>query len=213
MSPRRTRAEQREHTRFCLVQAATKVFSTRGYEKASLDEVAEEAGFTKGAVYSNFKGKEDLFLATIDAHFDRRLESIKRVLADDHDEEGKAHAAGMDFMRQLNEDPEYFRLFFEFWGYAQRNPEVRKKFLPAVQRFRRALAEVFQTKSELGMPMQVPAEELAAMLIAMAAGVAMERELDPAAVPDDMYARMLQLFFYGMAAEREAEAAPSAVSA
>jgi len=211
VSPRRrTRAEQREHTRLCLVKAAAKVFSRRGYEKASLDEVAEEAGFTKGAVYSNFKGKEDLFLATIDAHFDQRLESIKRVLADDHEEEGKAHAAGMDFMEQLNSDPEYFRLFFEFWGYAQRNPSVRKKFLPRVQRFRAALAELFETKSALGMPMQVPSEQLAAMLIAMAAGVAMERELDPKAVPDDMYARMLQLFFHGMAAERDEQSAAAA---
>ena len=201
MSPRRlTRAEQREHTRVCLVEAATKVFSRRGYERASLDEVAEEAGFTKGAVYSNFKGKEDLFLATIDRHFERRLESVKRVLAEDQDE-GKAHAAGMDFMDQLNSDPEWFRLFFEFWAYAQRNPTVKKKFQPRVARFRHALAEIFDAKAKLGMPMAVPPEQLASMLIAMAAGVAMERELDPASVPNDMYARMLELFFGGMSAE------------
>ena len=201
MSPRRlTRAEQREKTRYCLVEAATKVFSRRGYDKASLDEVAEEAGFTKGAVYSNFKGKEDLFLATIDAHFERRLEAIRRVLAEEPDEEGTAYAAGMDFMNQLNEDPEYFALFFEFWAYAQRNPAVKRKFLPRVQRFRAALAELFEAK-DVEMPM--PPEQLAAMLIAMAAGVAMERELDPKAVPHDMYARMLQYFFRGMFAPDE----------
>ena len=201
MSPRRlTRAEQREKTRGCLVEAATKVFSRRGYDKASLDEVAEEAGFTKGAVYSNFKGKEDLFLATIDAHFERRLEAIRRVLAEEPDEEGTAYAAGMDFMNQLNEDPEYFALFFEFWGYAQRNPAVKRKFLPRIQRFRAALAELFEAK-DVEMPM--PPEQLAAMLIAMAAGVAMERELDPKAVPHDMYARMLQYFFRGMFAPDE----------
>ena len=201
MSPRRlTRAEQREKTRGCLVEAATKVFSRRGYDKASLDEVAEEAGFTKGAVYSNFKGKEDLFLATIDAHFERRLEAIRRVLAEEPDEEGTAYAAGMDFMNQLNEDPEYFALFFEFWAYAQRNPAVKRKFLPRIQRFRAALAELFEAK-DVEMPM--PPEQLAAMLIAMAAGVAMERELDPKAVPHDMYARMLQYFFRGMFAPDE----------
>ena len=148
MSPRLTRAEQRENTRGCLVKAAAKVFSSRGYEKASLDEVAEEAGFTKGAVYSNFKGKEDLFLATIDAHFEERLQAIKRVMAAEPDEQGTAHAAGMDFMNKLNADPEYFVLFFEFWAYAQRNPGVKKKFLPRVQRFRSALAEVFEAKSD-----------------------------------------------------------------
>jgi AcrR family transcriptional regulator len=211
MSPRRlTRAEQRERTRYCLIEAARKVFSRRGYDKASLDEVAEEAGFTKGAVYSNFKGKEDLFLATVDAHFEERLEAIKRVLAEEPDEEGTAHAAGMDFMNQLNSDPEYFALFFEFWNYAQRNPAVKRKFLPRVQRFRAALAELFEAK-DVEMPM--PTEQLAAMLIAMAAGVAMERELDPKAVPDDMYARMLQYFFRGMfAVEEDRVAAPAATA-
>jgi AcrR family transcriptional regulator len=209
MSPRRlTRTEQREKTRMCLVEAATKVFSRRGYDKASLDEVAEEAGFTKGAVYSNFKGKEDLFLATIDAHFDERLEAVKRVLAEEPDERGTAHAAGMDFMSRLNEDPEYFRLFFEFWAYAQRNPAVKRKFLPRVQRFRAALAELFEAKD---VEMPLPADHLAAMLIAMAAGVAMERELDPKSMPDDTYALMLQFFFRGMFAVDEDEAVTATV--
>ncbi len=207
MSPARlTRAEQREKTRTCLVQAAAKVFSRRGYDKASLDEVAEEAGFTKGAVYSNFKGKEDLFLATIDAHFEQRLESVRRVMRADPDEQGTAYAAGMDFMNQLNADPEYFALFFEFWAYAQRHPAVKRKFLPRVQRFRSALADLFEAKSQDGLELPMPAEQLAAMLIAMAAGVAMERELDPKAVPDDMYAVMLQFFFRGMLAQDEAPA-------
>lgn len=213
MSPARlTRAEQREKTRTCLVAAAAKVFSRRGYDKASLDEVAEEAGFTKGAVYSNFKGKEDLFLATIDAHFEQRLESVKRVMREEPDEQGTAHAAGMDFMNQLNADPEYFSLFFEFWAYAQRNPAVKRKFLPRVQRFRSALAEVFEAKSQDGLELPMPSQQLAATLIAMAAGVAMERELDPKAVPDDMYARMLQYFFRGMlAVEDEPADAAAAV--
>ena len=214
MSPRRlTRVEQREHTRTCLVQAAAKVFTRRGYDNASLDEVAEEAGFTKGAVYSNFKGKEDLFLATIDAHFEERLASIKRVMQEDPGEEGIAHAAGMDFMQKLNADPEYFALFFEFWAYAQRNPAVKRKFLPRVQRFRSALAELFEAKSETGFELEIPTEQLASMLVAMAAGVAMERELDPKAVPDDMYALMLQFFFRGLTADAQqasrVEAAPA----
>ena len=213
MSPRLTRAEQRENTRGCLVKAAAKVFSRRGYEKASLDEVAEEAGFTKGAVYSNFKGKEDLFLATIDAHFEERLQSIKRVMQEEPDEQGTAHAAGMDFMDKLNRGSGYFALFFEFWAYAQRNPAVKRKFLPRVQRFRSALAELFEAKSDAGLELPMPSEQLASMLIAMAAGVAMERELDPKAVPDDMYALILQFFFRGMLAGDEEPAAGDRVTA
>jgi AcrR family transcriptional regulator len=204
VSPRRlTREEQREKTRTCLVAAAAKVFTRRGYDKASLDEVAEEAGFTKGAVYSNFKGKEDLFLATIDAHFEERLAAVRRLMSEEPGEEGTAHAVGMDFMNDLNADPEYFALFFEFWAYAQRNPAVKRKFLPRVQRFRSALAELFEAKSDAGLELPMPAEQLAGMLIAMAAGVAMEREFDPKSVPDDTYAVMLQYFFRGMLAGDE----------
>ena len=212
MSPRRlTRAEQREKTRTCLVEAAAKVFTRRGYDKASLDEVAEEAGFTKGAVYSNFKGKEDLFLATIDAHFEERLESIKRVMQEEPDEQGTAHAAGMDFMDKLNRDPEYFALFFEFWAYAQRNPRGEEE-VPAA-RAALPLGARGAVRGEVGCGPRAadPAEQLASMLIAMAAGVAMERELDPKAVPDDMYAVMLQYFFRGMLAGDE-EPAPAAVA-
>ena len=84
---------------------------------------------------------------------------------------------------------------------------MKKKFLPRVQRFRAALAELFEAKSEVGLELPIPSEQLASMLIAMAAGVAMERELDPKAVPDDMYAVMLQNFFRGMLAGDEAPAA------
>ena len=207
MPPRLTRKEKQAHTRSCLLESAARVFTHRGLQQASIDEVAEEAGFTKGAVYSNFKGKEDLFLATIDAHFEERLRSIRRVMQEEPDEQGTAHAAGMDFMNKLNADPEYFALFFAFWAYAQRNPSVKKKFLPRVQRFRSALAEVFETKSDdTGIELPIPNEQLASMLIAMAAGVAMERELDPKSVPDDMYARILQFFFRGMLAEDDAPA-------
>src|SRR5436305_3029120 len=62
LTPERRRAMTREH----LLEAAAIVFARNGYHGASLDEVAAAAGFTKGAVYSNFKSKEDLFLALID---------------------------------------------------------------------------------------------------------------------------------------------------
>jgi hypothetical protein len=79
-----------------------------------------------------------------------------------------------------------------------------------VQRFRAALAELFEAKSDSGLELPIPSEHLASMLIAMAAGVAMERELDPKAVPDDMYALMLQFFFRGMLAGDEQPAGAAA---
>ena len=63
---RLTRAESRQRTRDQLIDSAAKVFAERGYHAASIDEIAEDAGFSKGAVYANFPTKEQLFLAVMD---------------------------------------------------------------------------------------------------------------------------------------------------
>ena len=70
---RLTRKQRQEHTRSCLLEAAGRVFARRGLTQASVDEVAADAGFTKGAVYANFGSKEELFLAMLDVRFAHRL--------------------------------------------------------------------------------------------------------------------------------------------
>ncbi|WP_237449950.1 TetR/AcrR family transcriptional regulator [Nocardiopsis alba] len=63
---RKTRAEQKQETRNALIEAGLLTFSRDGYHGASLEEIADTAGFSKGAVYSNFGGKSELFLAVLD---------------------------------------------------------------------------------------------------------------------------------------------------
>jgi len=70
---RLTRKEQQARTRAGLMDSAARVFSRRGLERASVDEIAEDAGFTKGAFYANFTSKEEIFLAMLDARFADRL--------------------------------------------------------------------------------------------------------------------------------------------
>ena len=77
--PARRRREKREEVRSRLVAAAVGVFSERGYEGASLERVAEAAGFSKGAVYSNFSGKDELFFELVSAHIDERIEAVRKV--------------------------------------------------------------------------------------------------------------------------------------
>src|SRR5262245_33076884 len=74
------RQERREQTRSELVAAARSVFLRRGFHAASLDEIAAEAGFTKGAVYSNFAGKDELFVAVLAAHFAARVEIFEALV-------------------------------------------------------------------------------------------------------------------------------------
>ena len=109
-----TRKERQARTRELLMDSAAAVASRRGIERASLDEVAERAGFTKGAVYANFANKDQLFLAMLDAHFDARLAELDRILSTEADPDEQAREAAEGLMRMLAAQPEWHRLFFEF---------------------------------------------------------------------------------------------------
>src|SRR5574341_942153 len=103
MARRRLNREQKKTlTRERLLKAAERVFARRGYGGASLDDVAEEAGFSKGAIYSNFKNKEDLFLALVDQHIEERVRDIQRTLATGGQANERAREAARHYIEHLN---------------------------------------------------------------------------------------------------------------
>src|SRR5438034_6267607 len=163
--PRRlSRKEKQEHTRSCLMHSAAKVFARRGLQKASIDEVAEDAGFTKGAFYANFRSKEDLFLAMLDERFAKRLDEIERVMESGASVEDQARQAGRDFSEFLATDPEWSRLFFEFAVQAMRDEEFRQELVTRHRTIRSRIAEGFQAHADtLGGEPPIPAEHVAMM--------------------------------------------------
>jgi AcrR family transcriptional regulator len=196
---RLTRKERQQRTRACLLQSAARVFARRGLAQASIDEVATDAGFTKGAFYANFSSKEDLFLAMLDERFDERLAQIERLTSTHDGLENQARAAGDEFVRYLAADPDWQRLFFEFAAHAARNEPFRAELVTRYRRLREGLADVFQRRArELGLPSPVPVEQLALMTFAMANGFALERLLEPEAASDELYGKMLLTFFAGL---------------
>jgi AcrR family transcriptional regulator len=207
---RLTRKESQARTRSKLLEAAGKVFACRGLERATVDEVAGEAGYTKGAFYANFKSKEELFLAMLDERFGQRLEEIDRVLESGASVEDQARQAGRDFSEYVTTDPEWSRLFFEFAVQAMRDEEFRQELVTRHRTIRSRIAEGFTAHKEvLGGEPPIPAEDVAMMTYAMADGFALARILEPEDVPDDMFATMLAVFFTGLAVmTREAIAQP-----
>jgi AcrR family transcriptional regulator len=207
---RLTRKESQARTRSKLLEAAGKVFACRGLERATVDEVAGEAGYTKGAFYANFKSKEELFLAMLDERFGKRLEEIDRVLESGASVEDQARQAGRDFSEYLATDPEWSRLFFEFAVQAMRDEEFRQELITRHRTIRARIAEGFRAHAEtLGGEPPIPAEHVAMMTYAMADGFALTRILEHEDVPDDMFGTMLAVFFTGLAAmTREAAAQP-----
>lgn len=206
MAPRRrlTRKEQQARTRSSLISSAAKLFAERGLEQASIDEVAEAAGYTKGAFYANFRNKEELFLAMLEERFAQRLEALDRILASANDVEEQAREGGADFVRYIRADPDWQRLFFEFAAYATRNAEFLAALLERYRTLRARIVELYRTRVErLDMEPPIDLETVALMTFAMANGVALEQLLEPDLVDEQLFATMLSVFFAGLRALSE----------
>ena len=145
MMPRLTRKEKQAHTRACLMQSAATVFARRGLQQASIDEVAEDAGYTKGAFYANFKSKEELFLAMLDERFTQRIEGIESVIAGEGSTAEKARRAGDNFVQGLSADREWERLFFEFSAYAARDDDFREELVTRYRTMRDRMAAALES--------------------------------------------------------------------
>src|SRR3954447_17394488 len=164
--------ERRAPTRRRLLDAAMEIVAKRGFDGASIDAIARKAGFSVGAVYSNFAGKDDLFLALFDEHvawFEARLAELP-------DDEGE----WIDF---LLADPSQFLVFVEFWAYAVRTPRLRKAFAARMAELRAAAGAVLARRAGLD---EAAAPHVGLLAMALGRGLALERLADPDAVPDGL---------------------------
>jgi len=197
-----TRQQRQVQTRHCLMRSAAKLFARHGLDGASIDDVAADAGFTKGAFYANFSSKEELFLAMLEERFSARLADIERV-ADGpaEDVEEQAREVGVDFARQLAGDPDWQRLFFEFATRAMRREPFRAELVERYRRLRDGITALFERRlRELGVESPLAPETLSLMTFAMANGFALERLLEPDDAPEDLFADMLVVLFAGVRA-------------
>jgi AcrR family transcriptional regulator len=195
MSPRLTRAEQTERNRALLLAAARKVFLERGYHGASVDQIADAAGFSTGVVYSQFGGKADLFLALLEARIAERAAGNLQAVTDLAGDQGLArlieHAASVD-----RAEPEWGLLVIEFRVHAARDAELGRRYAAAHQRtlagLERAVAGLYQRAGEPPLP---PAD-LARLLAAIGAGIRLEQAAEPGAYPAtplaDLLARLIE---------------------
>ena len=120
---RLTRAEAKARTREKLLDAAARIFARKGYAGASVEEIAESAGYSISALYSNFASKERLFLELMSARASRRVTAVTEILEDAGDPI-EALAQLLERTADHNRDTDLMALRAEFWLYAVRNPET-----------------------------------------------------------------------------------------
>lgn len=183
MAVRLSRAERKERTRDEIISAAHRVFLRDGFHRATLDDIAEEAGYTKGAVYSNFDGKDALFLGLLDVQFVTRLTPFLETFetAESLDDALRANARLM--AETARQEPLWAPLLVEFWTHASRDPVLRAEAATRHERVLDIIGEAIAGIAErFGIAWSRPPRELVRAASAFARGMALERLLDPDAV-------------------------------
>jgi AcrR family transcriptional regulator len=180
MAVRMTRRERSEQTRAELVEAARKVFLREGFHGASLDDISLEAGYTTGAVYSRFAGKDGLFLAVLDDHIDRRVRLYSDVALTAGDFEGAGRALSRAAVAAGDEEAGWTPLLMEFWTHASRRPELRQAVLERNDRMLDAVTRLHEDLAERhGLTFTKPPREVLRAVTALARGLGLERRLTP----------------------------------
>ena len=190
---RQTRAQRRQQTRARLLDAAGQVFARRGFHAATVDEVADAAGYTKGAVYSNFANKDELFLALLDQRLAAQLQQVEALYAIESSEELVAAMRGRT-EREFAAARDFGVLHVEFWLYAMRNPAAQAQLAKRYRELRGHLAELIAKRYAHQTPPPVSPEHLAALAIATDTGLFLQYAAEPGALPWELHANaMIQL--------------------
>lgn len=198
--PARQRRPGRDNVRRRLLDAAMRVFAATGYDAASLGQVATAAGFTKGAVYSNFSGKDELFFALMEEHVTARVRIARDALLAHPAGAGSPDAlaeVGRRLTAELSHQREWQLLFLDYWRRAVRDERVRDRFLRHRRALRASIADaVARERPDADAPAGAgrdgfTSDELVTLVLALSNGLAIERLTDPDTVPDDLLGKVL----------------------
>lgn len=183
-----TREQKRQQTRERLLDAATEVFSQRGFHAASVDEVAETAGFSKGAVYSNFDNKEDLFLALFERRFEQEVQGWGSIGSHITSSPESVPSDDLGFVNSVLRDRVWNLLLCEFFLYAMRHEEARQKFSVRLSDLRATMKTQLEAQFAVRkMTPSLPIPYLPWLVFALGLGLTWQTYLDPKAVPPDLY--------------------------
>ena len=198
MTDGRTRRERQLETRERLLKAAAQVFARRGHAAATVSEVAQEAGYSTGAVYSNFAGKDELFLALMERTMQALAQQRAAVAGKGTDVRDRAGTAARQWLDFLRQQPDSFVLLIEFWTYAVRYPDVSGVLAERLAEARKSLAALLMEAGDgdVAWAERSP-DDVALAMQALAFGFALQHLAAPADAPEESFASALEWLFAG----------------
>jgi AcrR family transcriptional regulator len=178
------------------------VFARRGYRQASVDQIAEAAGYSKGALYWHFSSKEDLLMALIEEKIDGPTRELVAQLASAPPDRDMSVVASREFARRLEGDRDAVLLEREYWSLAIRDPELRARFAERQQELREAMARALEARARhLGTAeLPMPAEDVARIVMSIIGGLSVDELIEPGSVRPDLLADTLALVYAGLVA-------------
>jgi AcrR family transcriptional regulator len=194
-----SRADAKARTRQRLLERARLVFEAKGFNAATIEEIVEGAGYTRGAFYAHFKDKADIFWELAEqedqAAFDEMAAEVDAASVDD-----KMTVVQAWFDRMMGGRP-LSRAYGELLPQAGTTPEGRARMARLFAIDRAAGAKLLASTAEvLGVTIPIPIEHLAALALAVGTGLAHQHEVDPEAVPTALFADGLAYLWLGMMA-------------
>jgi len=194
-----TQEQRKADTRARLINAAADLFARKGFHAVSAEAVADTADRTTGALYSHFGGKDGLLLALVETWLDESATRISAIVEEATDLDGRLLALWRGFIAPHDEHGDAWLLLeFELWLHAVREPVVADRLAERYAMYRAQLAAplaLWARDAELGA-IQRP-ERVAAHVIGLLLGLAMQERIDPAAVPDDLVVDALRSIIQG----------------
>ena len=204
---RRTRAARAEgrKARDELLTGALRVFARRGYREAGVDEIAAEAGYSKGALYWHFSGKEDLVAALIEERIDTPMRERFALLASAPPERDMSEEATRAFAQQLDGEREALLLEREYWSLAIRDPDLRARYAERQTELRRDLAAALEARARhVGTPdLTMPPQDIARIVMSIIGGLAVDELIEPGSVRPELLGEALAVLYSGLVARAQ----------
>lgn len=193
--PERTRRPRRDDVRRRLLDAALTEFIEHGYDRASLDRIALTAGFSKGAIYSNFTGKEDLFLALMDEQVRHRVGKIRDLVArtSASTQADIAGQVGRTLTALIVDDADWQLLFLDYVTHSARDRAAHSTFADRRRTVRTLIATAAHDLLGADHPLwqRLSPDTFALTLLALSNGIAIERIADPDSIPEQLLGQLL----------------------
>jgi AcrR family transcriptional regulator len=190
--------EKTDITRSRFLQAAEKIFARDGFDSAKLEEIAAEAGYTRGAFYANFDSKEGLFFTLLQQEITVRVESVRKNVARYQEPSQKLRAL-RDFWLETCLDRRWSVLALEFKLFAVRHPEVKARLAAMHRKLVTSAVEILEeVMREAGRELPVSAYATGKALFALSSGLTLEHMLDRTVMPEETVRKILLTFFDAM---------------